>query len=184
MKIFGGREKWREAQGSYDGLAKYKKFPVVLSAFIEQVLQTDTHWGYCSSQAAVNWHDLHPDQVTLVEGHRNQAHIHNKLSRHLPVESCHWAAVSLVGMLDIVLVIVLEVTSLFIMKTGFPKQILIPTTGTCLLWGRPHNSTGGGRRGATLCAPGEHCWVGCQACPEVAQVKLILLQWAGQEPWC
>lgn len=89
---------------------------------------TDRHTqGYCSSQAAANWHDLHPDQITLVEGHRNQPHIHNKLSRHLPIESYHWAAVSLVGMLDIVLVTVLEETSLFIMKMGFPKQVLIPT---------------------------------------------------------
>lgn len=30
-------------------------------------------------------------------------------------------------MLDIVLVTVLEETSLFIMKMGFPKQVLIPT---------------------------------------------------------
>lgn len=54
MRIFGGREKRREPQGSYDGVAKYKKFPVVLSAFIEQVPQTAIHRGYCSSQAAVN----------------------------------------------------------------------------------------------------------------------------------
>ena len=127
MRRSGWREWWRELQGAYDGVAKYKKFSVILSAFSEQVQQTATHCGYCSSQSAVTWHDFHPDQITLVEGHRSHPHIHNNMSRHLPIKSYHWAAVSSVVVLDIVLITVLEETSLFIMKMAFSKQIVIPT---------------------------------------------------------
>lgn len=76
MRRFGGSEKWRETQGAYDGVAKHKKFSIVLSKFSKKVQQTATHCGYCPSQSTVTWYDLRPDQITLVEGHRNQPHIH------------------------------------------------------------------------------------------------------------